>query len=187
MLTGFMCRNERFCPHHLLRTSICNSCSLLKRSAVSTVERRKIAYSPSALFSSASPRKIRNAATSITGMASDVAELPQHDSQPRFGLSATRRASPLLGFGTCCGVAANSRDDGSETAREGTGPAPSLPLLPRATASVDGPQDPLHLGMLQHVIPQPMELPTAHVGKPVRSKRQVAVGVETGGNAQGVP
>ncbi len=53
-------------------------------------------------------------------------------------------------------------------------------------ASVDGPQDAGCLGVVQCVVPQPVVLPTAHVGKPVRSKRQVAICVETRGDPQGI-
>ncbi len=55
------------------------------------------------------------------------------------------------------------------------------------TISVDRPQDPPHLRMLKHILPQQVVLLVAGVGQlPHSGERQVAVGVQTDGDSQGI-
>lgn len=53
-------------------------------------------------------------------------------------------------------------------------------------ASVNRPQNPPRLRMLQHVFPQPVILLGTYLSKLIITEGQVAVGIEAGGNTQSV-
>lgn len=53
--------------------------------------------------------------------------------------------------------------------------------------SVNGPQNAPGLGVLQHVLPQPVVMLGTGLSKSTFCKRQMAVGIQAGGNPQGIP